>query len=244
MLTGHLTIQVVDRGPEMDNSTTALLERIRQFAMPYGPPQCRQVFLRQIGEMRMGPDKPWVPFKAEQTLDATGLDFLWQARLRMFRVVPTTILDTFAGEHGSLSVRLFGMFPIARFRGAAVDKGEAMRGLAEMPLRPFGFMQQPRLNWAMNDDGGLRASYNNDQISASVEFELDSEGRPSTVFASDRPRVVGRSTIETPWSGVFGAWKFFGKVRIPAFAEVAWHLPEGAFTCWRGQITDFTLITG
>jgi hypothetical protein len=47
--------------------------------------------------------------------------------------------------YGKLTVMLFGIFPMARFKGPALDKGEIMRGLAEMPWRPGGFREQPSL---------------------------------------------------------------------------------------------------
>lgn len=222
-------------------SASTLLARVREFAMPYGSPQCQQVFLRQRGEMRMGPAKPWLPFTAEQTLSAVGLDFRWQARSRMFRWLPATIVDAFEG-YGSLSVHLLDLFPIARFHGAAADKGEAMRAIAEMPWRPFGFVLRPELTWELTETGRLRASYRSGRVHPSVTFDIESDGRVIGASAPDRPRVFGKTVVETPWSGLFEDWKFFEELRVPTWAEANWRLPEGPFTYWRGQITEFRLI--
>jgi uncharacterized protein DUF6544 len=224
-------------------SASALLQRIRNFAMPYGVPRCNQVFLRQVGEMRLGPDKPWLSFTAEQTLSAVFLDFRWQAHSRMFRFMPTTIIDAFEAQRGSLSVYVLGKFPIARFGGSAVDRGEVMRALAELPWRPFGFVEQTKVNWTIPETGRLRACYSADQIHAIVNFDVDPDGRVIGASAPDRPRAVGKTFVETPWSGLFSEWRFFDQVRVPVRAEVNWRLPEGPFCCWRAQIKEFRVIT-
>lgn len=228
---------------ETDRSPSALLLQIRNFAMPYGVPRCNRVFLRQVGEMRLGCEKPWVPFTAEQTLSAVGFDFRWQAHSRLFRLMPVTIVDAFEGQRGRLSVDILGKIPVARFGGAAADRGEVMRALAEMPWRPFGFIEQRGVDWAITDTGRLRAFYSADEIHAIVNFDVDPDGRVIGASAPDRPRALGKTFTETPWSGQFSEWRFFDQVRVPTRAEVIWRLPEGPFAYWRAQIQEFRVIT-
>lgn len=51
-----------------------LLERVRHCALPGGPLECGGTWLRQVGEMRMAPDRPWLPFEAQEWFEGAGLD--------------------------------------------------------------------------------------------------------------------------------------------------------------------------
>jgi hypothetical protein len=192
--------------------------------------------------MRMSRVDPWLPFKAEQTFSAVGIDFRWKARAHVARWLPATIIDAVESNRGILSVKLFGIFSVARFKGPSLDKGEIIRGLAEMPWRPTGCSEQPNLSWTSTADGLLRATFDDGRIRAAVNFEIDTHGRVVGVNAPDRPRAVGKEIVETPWSGIFAHYEELNGVRVPIRAEVTWHLPEGPFLCWRAQIHEFRLI--
>ena len=127
----------------MVEQAAVLLERVRNFAMPDGPVVCGGTWLRQRGEMRMGADKPWLPFEAEQRFKGTGIDFRWRAWIRMAPLVPALVIDSFEHGRGVLTARVFGFVPVASSRGPDMDRGEALRGLAELPWRPFAFRQGP-----------------------------------------------------------------------------------------------------
>ena len=177
-----------------------LLERIRNGAMPGGALECKGTWVRQEGEMRLGPDRPWLPFTAEQWFPGNGIDFHW------------------------------------------TDKGEAMRGLAELPWRPFAFRERLGLAWKTTGTNKVRAAFDDGKTQAAVEFEVDDDGHVLGGFAPDRPRGTGKSVIETAWSGVFTNYRMFDGVRVPSTAEASWNLDEGPFTYWRGRVTEFRVI--
>jgi len=193
--------------------------------------------------MRFSPRRPWMPFKAEQWFDGRGIDFRWQAWIRMAPLVSARVVDSYEGGQGSLTAQLLGLVPVARSRGPATDKGEAMRGMAELPWHPFAFCEAPQFRWESTAADKLRVTFVNGETQAAVEFEVDGEGQVRSGAALSRPRIVGKSVVETAWSGTFREYKAFDGVRVPTLAEVAWHLPEGAFTYWRARVTDFRVLT-
>ena len=223
-----------------DSQAELLLKRACRFALPEPRLQCRRFLLRQSGEIRMAPDKPWLAFQAEQWFDAAGLDFRWTARAPMARIIPVTVVDAFERGHGLLSVRIAGLIPVAKAQGGEVDRGEVMSALAEMPWRPSGFAASvPHLTWSAPAPETLRANFDDGRTRCHVDLEIDGEGRVLTAGAPDRARGVGAGSVPTPWRGVFADYKTFGGVRIPTRAEVSWLLPEGPFTYFRGVVTDF-----
>ncbi len=225
----------------MDNQTLGLLERARRFAMPDGPVACRGTWVRQVGEIRLAPGRPWLPFEAEETFDASGVNFRWLARVRMAPFLRAKVVDAFEQGSGILAVRCFGIVPLARFQGPATDRGEAIRGLAEQPWRP-PFVDAPALTWTATPAGTLQATFDDGKTRASVELSVDAEGRVLRGSAPGRPRAVGKAVVETPWSGAFGEYRRFGGFCVPTEAEVAWHVAEGTFPYWRCRVTDFRVV--
>ena len=225
----------------MGPSAEALLERVRRFAMPEGDVEPRDIRFRQQGEMRLAPDAPWRPFRAEQWMSGSSIDFRWCARVRLARFAPALVVDSFERGAGALSVTAFSLLPIARGRGPQFDRGEAMRALAELPWRPFAFGRLANVAWEAAVEGGLRGTFDDGRTRASVELEADREGR-IVGGSAIRPRAEGKSTVETKWSGSFGDYRSFGRLRVPTSAEVAWLLPEGPFTYWRGRVTAFARV--
>ena len=219
-----------------------LLDRIRHCAMPDGTFECRGTWLQQEGEIRFAPDRPWLPFRAEQWLPHTGIEFRWEAWVRMAPLVRARVVDSFEGGRGMLTAHVLGFVPVARSRGPATDRGEAMRGLAELPWRPFAFREAPWLTWETVATNKLRAAFDDGSTQAAVEFDIDDEGHVLGGGAAARPRTVGKSMVETAWSGTLGEYRMFDQVRVPTIAEVTWHLREGPFTYWRCRVTDFRAL--
>jgi len=220
-----------------------LLARIERFSMPAGPVRCRGSWLRQQGEMRFAPDRPWLPFEAEEWFLGSGIDFRWRAKVRVAPLLAASVVDTFQGGRGRLTARILGVFPVARSRGETTDNAEALRGLAEAPWRPFVFRAAPPLSWEESAPDRLLATFDEGGIRVAVEFHVDADGRVLGGTAPSRPRLVGKSVVETPWSGSFAEYRTFDGLRVPTLAEVSWHLPEGAFTYWRGRVTEFRVLT-
>jgi len=218
-----------------------LLERIRDCAMPDGAFECRGTWLRQEGEMCFAPNRPWRPFRAEQWFPGNGIEFRWKARMRMAPLVHARVVDSFEDGKGMLRALVLGFIPVARSRGPETDRGEAMRGLAELPWRPFAFRERSCLTWEVVGVDKLRAAFDDGKTQAAVEFEVDGQGHVLG-GASSRPRMVGKSLVETPWSGAFGEYRTFDGVVVPTVAEATWHLSEGPFTYWRGRVTEFRIL--
>jgi hypothetical protein len=183
-----------------------------------------------------------MPFRAEEWFPGNGIDFRWLAWVRMAPLVSARVVDRFESGRGMLKALAFGFIPVARARGPDTDRGEALRGLAELPWRPLAFHDRPPFKWEAAGAGRLRATFAENGVHVAAEFEIDGEGRVVGGFVPGRPRLVGESVVETPWSGTFADYKTFGGVRVPTVAEAIWHLNEGPFTYWRGCITEFKVL--
>jgi hypothetical protein len=219
-----------------------LLKRVRNCAMPGCEPECSGTWLRQEGEMRLAPGAGWLPFQAEQWLPGSAIEFRWKARFRFAKMIPVHVVDSFENGAGFLAARILGLIPLARSQGLATDAAEAMRGLAELPWRPFAFREAPWFSWEAVGTNKLLAAFNDGKTRTQVQFEIDDEGHVLGGRAFNRPRMVGNRLLESPWSGKFGAYRMFEGVNVPATAEASWDLAEGPYSYWRGRVVEFRVL--
>ncbi|MCO4747029.1 MAG: hypothetical protein KC912_19690 [Proteobacteria bacterium] len=175
-------------------------------------------------------------FTARQWTDAETVAFNWRARFPIMPLASLVVQDAYGRDGGSLSGRLWGWLKLFDQRGAAVDRGQALRYLSELAWAPAAYTTNPALRYEERD-GRLRISCEVGDEVVSLDYDVDSEGRVARVRADARPREVNGAFVDTPWVGRFDDWKEMGGLVIPTRAEVAWELPDGLFTYWRGQVT-------
>lgn len=215
----------------------ALLEQVRARALGPEAPNASGVRLSQRGEIRLGPDKPWVPFEAEQIIRASTPQFRWTARVRMAPLFTVRVVDAYEAGRGLLDVRLWGWVPLARESGPEIDAGELIRYLAELPWCPFAYAGNPHLTTRSEDATHLRITAGE----GAVRFTVNAQGDVTEAFAESRPRRVGTSSVATAWTGTFSAHVEMGGIRIPGQGVVAWLLEDGPFEYYRGTITELRL---
>lgn len=224
----------------MEIDVSKLLERIRKFSMPDGEIRGRQVRLRQVGELRLSPERPWRPFRAHQVFNGSSLDFRWQAWMKLVPLLPTRVVDAFEGRRGHLTVSMLGFIPIVRAHGPDINKGEVLRSLAELPWRPFAIRESPQLNWNAISEDCLQVTCDDGQTRAEIVLSVDAQGGIRGGEAM-RPRRDGNRVEELMWSGTYSSYRVFGSVTIPTVAEVLWMLPSGPFAYYRAQVIEYAI---
>jgi len=90
-------------------------------------------------------------------------------------------------------------------------------------------------------DSTLRVRDREDPIGATVDLEIDSNGRPLTCRA-ERPRTAGKKAILTPWRGVCREVLEYDGLRVASHVEAAWEFPEGKFTYFWAEVTSLAII--
>lgn len=202
------------------------------------------VVATQQAEMRLAPDQPFFALSATQRSGTRQSDFVWHAKGTMMGVVPVEVVDAYVGGAGLLEARLAGAITVAEARGAAADRGEAMRFLAELPFNPDAILNAPMLAWRQLDATHVAVSVPVGAGAASVVMSFDAAGDVDGIEAAARPRMVGDSVIETRWFGRYADYGPVGAYRLPRRGEVAWDLPEGEFVYWRGGMTSLAPLAG
>jgi hypothetical protein len=192
------------------------------------------VRFRQEGEMQLQPGR-WLPFQAEQDVSVESVEFSSRARFPIAPLVRIRVHDWYRAGEGGLEVRVLG-FPVKRFLGPQVARGEAMRYLAELPWFPHALVGNPELEWRELDAATVEVATRIASARAAVCHHFDATGDIVASSADARPRAVGKGSVDTPFRGEFADYQVVGGVRVPTTGVVRWELPEGPFTYFRGRL--------
>ncbi len=219
---------------------SALAERFLARAGAGG--RARGVRVRQRGEMRMRPGAWAMRFEAVHEMDAARVAFRWRARFGLGPLRPLAVVNAYDAG-GSLEGRLAGV-RLFRSQGPDVDRGEAMRYLAELAWVPHALRANRAVEWAELGPGEAEAATPTAGGRAAVRLSFGPDGDVLGASAPDRPRTADGRAVPTPWRGAFSDHGELGGLRVPRRAEVAWQLPEGPFTYWRAEVTGLEVIAG
>lgn len=229
---------------QADLAKTSPLADLFSFCLPGGEEAARlirAVRTTQKGEMRMSPEARWIPFTADEFIDATRSSFRWEARLDPGKIGSPTVIDCYEEGHGRLVVKLGGIVPVKKITGPDADRGEIQRYLSSVAFCPAMLVNHPTLDWTAVGPISLKVRDRQDANGATVDLGLSEDGRPIGVRAV-RPRQVGKQAILTPWSGTASEFREYEGLRVATHKEVAWELPEGPFTYFRGEIVSFAVL--
>ncbi len=86
--------------------------------------------------MRLKPGAGPFPLTATQDSGTRTPGFVWDARGWLAGIAPLRIADSYVAGTGRPEVRIAGAVPLVQATGPAIDKGEAMQFLAELPWNP------------------------------------------------------------------------------------------------------------
>lgn len=196
------------------------------------------VTIEQTGSMWKAPGAKPQRFTARQTIATSAPGFMWRARMDPFGSV--SVADYFVAGHGGLSARVLGAFEIANESGTAeIDRGEALRYLAELPWNPDAILHNRALRWTVLSPRTLRVSTEVGGVDAEVTFELDDAGLIGEAKATERIYRAGKQRLRRPWRGRFWHYRRVAGRIMPMRGEVAWVLDGGDFVYWSGAIESW-----
>jgi hypothetical protein len=200
----------------------------------------RNIRIVQMHEMWLKPGGRPLGFRADEEFAVTEVAFEWRARFRILPLVSLRVVDRYERGRGALVGRVFGI-PFLRQDAPELTEGEAARYLAELPWAPHAMAANDGLEWRQLDKRTVEVATRTGAARPAVRLELDVNGDIAGASSDGRPRLEGKRVVRTPWSGRFGDYAVLGGIRLPTWGEVAWELPSGRFTCWRGTVTAVDL---
>jgi hypothetical protein len=216
------------------------VQRFFRAALQDGQAIVTAASVTHTGSMNMSATaEQWKPFTSRQRVITQRPGFDWNARINMFPGVPALVHDAYVAGEGLLRGALFGLVPVVNITGTPeIARGELLRFFAEMAWYPTALLPSQGVRWEAVDDTSARATLTDGTLAVTLLFRFNADGLIDTVRAESRDRVVDGKTVSAPWQGRFWNHAERSGMRVPLDGEVAWILPEGVKTYWRGTTTS------
>ncbi len=231
------------RPPRVDPGTLPTpVQKFLERALVDSESRAQTVHLRQSAELRMGPEKAWMPISCEQVIALTEPGFVWFADQRRGPVSVFRVIDALVRGRGTLSARLFGSIPLAQLSGPAADHSESMRYLAELPWSPDAVLLNPSLCWRALGEESVEVEADTRGGRATVRLYFDEAGDVVEMQADERGSTEKGVVVPRPWRGRFSEHGVMGGRRIPTRGEVGYVYETGYAAYWRGRITEYRLL--
>jgi hypothetical protein len=180
----------------------------------------------------------WKPFTSIQRVVLRRPGFLWDARIAIVPGLAVRVHDSYVGGRGLLHAALQGLFSVADVQGGGeLARGELMRWFAEAAWYPTALLPSQGVRWDAVDDRSAYATLVDGEVSLTLLFRFDDAGRMASLRAEARGRGVGQELTLAPWEGRWSNHQLRDGMTVPLTGEVAWLLPEGRKTYWRGTIS-------
>lgn len=177
----------------------------------------------------------WQPFTASQVNSLSPLGFVWQARVQAGPGLKAHVVDYYVHAEGGLEARLAGVLTLVNSRGTPmINSSELMRVLAEAPWYPIVFTSE-QFSWQPEDAHSATVTVRDGDNEVSLTYHFN-EAYEIEAISGLRYRETPEGAVLTPWRGRFWNYAERAGVRLPLDGEVAWLLPEGEQTYWRGHI--------
>jgi hypothetical protein len=192
------------------------------------------VRLKQEGEFRLGEDRGWMPFTAEQYYTTDPPGFVWVASFEMAPLLTVSGRDRYMDGTGAIDMRILSLVPVARKSGGGLNQGALLRYLNETMWFPAAVVS-PYITWETIDATSARATMSYGGVTASATFIFDEEDRLINMVAERYNDAKDRIEL---WSTPVTDYGEFEGIRMAVQGEGVWNYETGDFPYIRLRITE------
>ncbi len=196
--------------------------------------------LRVRGSICRSPGGSWMDWEGHHSIEADGLGFRWQARLRLARWAWVDAEDRLDVGGGYGGARLFGVIPVGSARGPEVTRSQVVRNLAELAFAPLAASRARGIVWVADGDDAFTLAAPGIDAAAIVRVTIDEAGDVRSARSPDRPREHGRAGyLHEPYRLEFGRHERRSSgERIPLRASGTFETANGDWPYWRFEVLD------
>jgi len=219
-------------------SLPEVVQRYIRFAGAIGRARIWNYRLRFRGQLRNGPDSPWMTFEANQQSFVEPAARLFFIKASMFGV-PFRTLHRYIGASATFRVRLAGLVTVVNAYGPEMDQSETVTLLNDICLLAPSTLVSASITWEEIDALCVRATFVNQGHTVSALLTFDESGALIDFLSHDRFRTTdGKTYTLLPWSTPIRDWAESDGRRLPVEAQAIWHDPAGEFAYGRFRILE------
>ena len=191
----------------------------------------RTIRLQQRGEIRLGPDQPWMPFRADQFYTIDPIAFVWRVSAIAAPGIFIRGVDSLIDGTGHMVMKPLALFSVVDASGPTLDQGTALRYLQEIVWFPFAALS-PAIDWQPIDNRSARATLTLETISVSGAFFFDEEGQ----IVDFRALRYRDDTLEW-WRTPMTSHRELNSALVPTEGEGVWGTDDAPFVYIRVHLT-------
>ncbi len=119
-----------------------------------------------------------------------------------------------------------------------MDKSGLVTVLSEISILPT-YALQNYIKWETVDDNNAKATLTYNDIKVSGTFNFSDKGEMKSFYTENRYFAEKDGTYKSiPWSIMIGNYFERNGMKFPSELKVMWHLKEGDFEYFRGNISN------
>ena len=196
-----------------------------------GEPRVQNFRARFHGQIRSGPDAPWMPF--------TGAQYnFYGERSRLFLMdgsmfgLPFQAFHRFIGPTATMRVKVASLVTLVNAKGAKMDEAETVTLFNDLCVFAPGALADRGIVWQQIDAHSVGASFTNLSHTIRAVLSFNDRGELTDFVADGRGALSadGKSISEMRWSTPLSDYRLFGSHRLMTRGEGIWHAPGGKYS--------------
>ena len=206
------------------------VQRYLRYVGAVGKPRVTNFRAVSQGTMKRSIKSDWIDITAHQ------YDF-FDNRARLFFIesslygVPFDGLHMYVGNEATMRIRVASLFPIVHAQGEKMTRAETVTLFNDMCLLAPAALIDTSIQWETVDSLKVRARFTNRGNTIGAELVFNEKGEMTDFISNDRYLSADGKTYESyPWSTPVKDYRDFGGMKVAAYGEAIWHMPEGEYS--------------
>ena len=212
----------------------AVVQRYIRLTGALDLPKVQNFSARYHGQIRSGPDAPWMSFTGRQQnfYDRPSRLFLMDASRSG---VPFQAFHRFIGPSATMRVKVAAVATVVDAAGPDMDEAETVTLFNDLCVLAPGALIDRGIQWRESDPGTVEASFTNAGRTIRAVLSFNEAGELTNFVADGRGAASadGKSFTKMRWSTPLTAYRGFGAHRLMGRGEGIWHAPSGDYSYLR-----------
>lgn len=209
-----------------------------------GLPKVTRFTARIHGQIRGGPDEPWMPFTGDQVNTYSPTVTRTFHITATMRGLPVDVAHVLTDGAATMRAAVCSVVPVVDAAGPEMDRAETVTLFNDLcVLAPAALVDAP-VAWSETGPGRVRGAYTNGRHTVEAELVFDADGDLVDFVSDDRLRAAPDGSTFTPqrWSTPLAGYRELGGRRLSTAGAAVWHAPEpeGTFAYLEFDVDDLS----